>query len=1211
MLKRRLMESCVISFLLLIPLLANATVIRVNSDHGNNSSSCLTSGSEPCKTLRYAITHLRSESNWVVLLETNVELSGVIRFESIANITLNSAFENISKVVQCSNQTALFFKNVNRINISNIKFSDCGALDKESKYKAALLFNASSDITISNTTANRSRLTAIAFLACYGNILLQNVNLLNSVYGKNCFSFPGGVSIEITDPNKPAHYTLRYCKIRNNRRVNLTKGCDKSSLRKTIIQSGKSLGGGIGVYFAGHCSNNSVNVSHTNVSGNCGKWGGGMHIQFNDSTQGNNVSVMMSNFIDNTADIAGGGLIVILKNCTNKVTFYEVEFAYNRAVKYGGGLAISSVRGNQRYTSGGNLMFKHCTLRGNSAMYSPAVDVSPYFSNKRPVQLQSGSLPIPLFSNVTVIGNYIKNTHEKPNKTMKIVTGVFSITQFTAHFTDYVNFTSNNFSALLLSSATAVFGKGTVSSFYNNSGGNGGAIAMYGYSFIVMSDNTLFEFFNNSASQYGGGIFYQTSDQHTFITGLETTCFLHREDLNVRNITLTFQGNRAGSGGSSIYADSFYGCYSYCHEKLKLPFNETIMGCIGNVTLDNSNQSRLQSLGYRFFFNDSFIGKINVIPGAKRTIPFSIKDEFNQTVNPLMNVGLATKFSKSSIKFLPEYTLTGEITPCGHPKDTAIVHFITEGIGGIYFHFNLTLLDCPPGFYFDKDPEKLKCVCSADQTLYDAVIDCNYTSYMAHMRSDYWAGYIPENETSYKHLYFSPCFQPLCNRSLLLPNSPAELESNVCYENRTGVMCGGCIENHSVYYHSPDFACKENHLCHLGPLLYLVSEILPVCVLFAIIVIFDFSFTSGGTVGFIFFSQYLDKLTVHINDTVYYLRKPYRLFYGIFNFEYFTADYLSFCLWKDFQILDVIFFKYITILAAFALVVILISLLKSNRCGWLLKWRTKVTTKTSFVRGLSAFLVICYSQCTYTSFLILKSTNPSGINGTTIHRYSYYGGLPYFEGRHLIYAIPAIISLVFVTILPPLILLLHPLSLHLLSLCGLSEHWIVNKILQLIAMNKLMPFMDCFQSCYKDRLRFFAGLYFVYRVAILCTYTLFETYYSYRMSAEIILISFLGIHSVVKPYKNRLHNLIDSLIFFNLAVINALSIYTDFFLEEFDQRNSSRKKAPLVMLTVSQLVLLYLPMLVSMIYAVRKAYSFCKKRAGRRDYEMLEEVKHD
>ena len=82
------------------------------------------------------------------------------------------------------------------------------------------------------------------------------------------------------------------------------------------------------------------------------------------------------------------------------------------------------------------------------------------------------------------------------------------------------------------------------------------------------------------------------------------------------------------------------------------------------------------------------------------------------------------------------------------------------------------------------------------------------------------------------------------------------------------------------------------------------------------------------------------------------------------------------------------------------------------------------------------------------------------------------------------------------------------------------------------------------------------------------------------------------------------------IIFFNLAVINALSIYTDFFLEEIDQRNGSRKKAPLSVLTVSQLVLLYLPMLVSMTYAARKAYSFCKKRAGRRsrDYEMLEEV---
>ena len=31
---------------------------------------------------------------------------------------------------------------------------------------------------------------------------------------------------------------------------------------------------------------------------------------------------------------------------------------------------------------------------------------------------------------------------------------------------------------------------------------------------------------------------------------------------------------------------------------------------------------------------------------------------------------------------------------------------------------------------------------------------------------------------------------------------------------------------------------------------------------------------------------------------------------------------------------------------------------------------------------------------------------------------------------------------------------------------------------------KFMPFLDSFQACFKDKYRFFAGLYFTYRIAI-------------------------------------------------------------------------------------------------------------------------------
>ena len=122
-------------------------------------------------------------------------------------------------------------------------------------------------------------------------------------------------------------------------------------------------------------------------------------------------------------------------------------------------------------------------------------------------------------------------------------------------------------------------------------------------------------------------------------------------------------------------------------------------------------------------------------------------------------------------------------------------------------------------------------------------------------------------------------------------------------------------------------------------------------------------------------------------------------------------------------------------------------------------------------------------------FTFSKYSIPSGYNGRTSTYYTYYGGLKYLHGDHLVFAIPSFISVVFLTVLPPLVLLFYPLSLQLLSACRLSEHKFVLKLLQVLRIHKLVLFIDCFQSCYKDRHRYFAGLYFVYRIIILICYS--------------------------------------------------------------------------------------------------------------------------
>ena len=79
-------------------------------------------------------------------------------------------------------------------------------------------------------------------------------------------------------------------------------------------------------------------------------------------------------------------------------------------------------------------------------------------------------------------------------------------------------------------------------------------------------------------------------------------------------------------------------------------------------------------------------------------------------------------------------------------------------------------------------------------------------------------------------------------------------------------------------------------------------------------------------------------------------------------------------------------------------------------------------------------------------------------------------------------------SLTTIVAIPPMLLILFPLILQLLSFCGLSESRVAVWISSHIWTIRLKPVLDSFQACFKDRFRFFAGLYFMYRVAIFAAY---------------------------------------------------------------------------------------------------------------------------
>lgn len=181
--------------------------------------------------------------------------------------------------------------------------------------------------------------------------------------------------------------------------------------------------------------------------------------------------------------------------------------------------------------------------------------------------------------------------------------------------------------------------------------------------------------------------------------------------------------------------------------------------------------------------------------------------------------------------------------------------------------------------------------------------------------------------------------------------------------------------------------------------------------------------------------------------------------------------------------------------------------------------------------------------------------------------------------------------------IPPLILLLQPLSYRFLPERVLN--W--PKILW---FNKMItPFTDAFQSCFKDEHRYFAGLYLIYRSVASGAFAVINTRLEVYTVTEVIFVAMLAVHSCVQPYKNPVHNYIDTGIFSSMLVINTLSLYR-YFLTQCQTTQQF-----LAFSTYFQLLMVYIPILSLLTGLIYCSYrKCCRNRVQPHDNNELPEL---
>ena len=197
--------------------------------------------------------------------------------------------------------------------------------------------------------------------------------------------------------------------------------------------------------------------------------------------------------------------------------------------------------------------------------------------------------------------------------------------------------------------------------------------------------------------------------------------------------------------------------------------------------------------------------------------------------------------------------------------------------------------------------------------------------------------------------------------------------------------------------------------------------------------------------------------------------------------------------------------------------------------------------RKSLIHAFIAFMLLSYTKFSLAAMNSLRTTHLFDAEGTTIANNRIYlaGHLSLNSHHYLLpYGLLAIFVFISIVLLPPL-LLLGPLQFMdwLIEKPGFNR---LHKIWPSIAVH---TFLDTFQGFYKPNRRFFAGMYFLFRLVVFLSFCFASSdilRYTIQQVATLVMIVLI---SILQPYKTNFFNHVDTLIFFNLAILNAFALY--------------------------------------------------------------------
>ena len=1138
----------------------------------------------------------------ILLLRDKETLNISFRFNGIVGFSLETSNETF---IQCL-YAGISFLNSSNIFISKVHFSNCGSNFTNSllsvTWPAVFVFEDTETVTFTNVFFLNSKGTAIKLLNCKGSILINEIlfSMAQVPINNGRHDLVGGGAVYILQTRGSSSININKCILTSNR----------------IIGGAHTKGGAIAVIY-NHTANNSLIMKNIFMNGNYAMEGSCLYLVFVGTANHNEVLMIKKARVTGHKCYSSTLGYNVKHKCIGTLNIQYLLDLYSPMAGYnvflmnetlvtkneafaGGALSVLAVRQSTKIAHSNSLNISHFTKMS----YNRAQVGSTFYFSELP-GAPLGYLLMPM------IQPYIQSSQITNNSNVTIGQGtVYSNKMSLSLGLSQSNFDNCIGTAIVMSGAQLIVLPDTTVIFKGNTGKLGGAIALLNQASLIIMNGSKLLFYNNTANDKGGAIYVSNYFDNYALPMTHTQCAIKFSNTS----SFIFKGNTADHKENSIFATSVLSCAEneLVNSSMATPF------CWSNWYYENSTCSK------QVFTSPATIQKtvpslsIDVFPGFPFPLPIRLIDDYGKDITNKFVVSAFVIDGNASADSSSQYIAGGNTTIYAVPGTIITVAIETAEPRVVYTELKFNIQHCPPGYYSVSKESNIKgmdCICGKYPS---NVVICNKIISSAKIMTGWCMTY----DTELGMGVIGPWqFVSQMKRQMeqdgyyKLPSTLQELDEFFCKPlKRTGRLCGQCEEGYGVPVYSYDnrcVACDEKKWPqHM--ILYLLAELVPLTVFFALVIVFNISITSGPAKAFVFYSQIITlptvmytiqeqiNLLVNSNSALEsLLLSVYVLPYSIWNLDFFRTVLPPFCLTPTLSTIDVMALAYISALYSLLLIIAVyacIELHASNcrpvayicmpLCHCLGRLRRNWKIQTSFIDAFATFLVLSYTKLCSVSFLVLLPNTVYSANGEVKGMKLLYmdASVEYGSSKHVWLMMISIIVLSLVVVPLPLILLLYPLQ-------------IVQRCLHRTHLNHraLRAFTDSFQGCYRigtectRDARSFSSVYFILRIVVLAIMMSAMDSVVEGMLQVITMIMVICLIVTVQPYKKQWNNTLDVFISCVIILIKVTMLV---------QSESHQLGKGFISLSIA---LILMPLVYMSVYVGRRVTKRCCKKKTRQD----------